>query len=88
MESYEEIFGEEIQCTVTANRAEYGLVRIKVPDSDDHYNYVPALMLTGDAEYRGRDTGTVYEEYSSISNQPYCLLCLNANDGSNIPLGE
>lgn len=88
VESYEEIFGEEIQCTVTANRAEYGLVRIKAPDSDDRYNYVPALMLTGDAEYRGRDTGTVYEQYSSISNQPYYLLCLNANDGSSIPLGE
>lgn len=88
VESYEEIFGEEIQCTVTANRAEYGLVRIKVPDSDDHYSYVPALMLTGNAEYRGRNTGTVYEQYSSISSQPYYLLCLNANDGSNIPLGE
>lgn len=88
VESYEEIFGEEIQCTVTANRAEYGLVRIKVPDTDDHYYYVPALMLIGDAEYRGRDTGAVYERYNEMGNEPYYFLCLNAINGSNIPLGE
>ena len=88
LELYEEDSGEEIYCAVTVSRASYGLVRIKVPDSDDHYYYVPALMLMGDAEYRGRDTGTVYERYSEMSSQPYYFLCVNAINGSNIPLGE
>lgn len=88
LESYAVIFGEEIDCVGTVSRASYGLVRIKVPGSDDHYYYVPALMLTGDAEYRGRDTGTVYERYSEMSSQSYYFLCLNAADGSVIPLGE
>ena len=88
LESYEVIFGEAIDCVGTVSKASYGLVRIKVPDTDDHYYYVPALMLTGDAEYRGRDTGTVYERYSEMDSQPYYFLCLNATDGTTIPLGE
>lgn len=88
LESYAVIFGEAIDCVGTVSKASYGLVRIKVPDSDDHYYYVPALMLTGDTEYRGRDTGTVYERYNEMGNEPYYFLCLNAINGSNIPLGE
>lgn len=89
LEFYEEIIGgEKINCVVTVSGANYGLVRIKAPDSDNHYYYVPALMLLGDVEYRGQDTGTVYERYSDLETDPYYLLCLNAINGSDIALGE
>lgn len=89
LEFYEEIIGgEKINCVVTVSGASYGLVRIKAPDSDAHYYYVPALMLLGDVEYRGQDTGTVYERYSDTENGDYYLLCLNAINGSDIALGE
>lgn len=88
LEDYEDIYDEELICALSISQANYGLVRIKAPDTDDHYYYVPALMLLGDCEYRGKDTGKVYERYSDFVSSPYYFLCINAVNGSNIPLGQ
>ena len=79
--------GEPLDCAVLLTQASYGLARVK---SGDGYRYVPALMLAGDVEYRGRNTGTVYDSVARLAGLPDAtpLLCLNAIDGSVIPLGR
>lgn len=76
---YEEYFGEEILCHVIVRHIEYGLARIMKENTTDSYYYVPALMLRGDIEYCGENTGTAYFDISDQS-----ILCINAVDGSII----
>lgn len=69
---------EEVICTVKITDFDYGLSRVKVPDTDDSYYYVPSFTLKGNVELTGVDTGNLY----SISSVPITLLTLNAVDGS------
>lgn len=81
--------GEKILCKVDLNRAEYGLMRVKVPNTDESYYYVPSLVLAGDIYYVGAETGTVYYELKPENpNQVMPLLALNAIDGSVINLKQ
>lgn len=66
---------------------EYGLTRVKVPDSDDKYYYVPSLALYGTVEYYGEQSGTVYSS-GGEEDQLINLVCLNAIDGSIIELSN
>ena len=87
IELYENDSGEEIGCRITINKLDYGLTRVKVPNTDDSYYYLPGLMLSGYVEYYGKDTGTIYDSSDLMvggMNVPYELLCLNAVDGSVI----
>lgn len=70
-----------VDCKVDINNLEYGLSRVKVPDTDDSYYYVPSLALSGDIQCIIADTGEV-----CLSNENTTLLLLNAVDGSIIPL--
>lgn len=69
---------ENVKCSVNISRVEYGMVRVKVPDSDDGYYYVPAITLKGAAEYIGVETGKVYYQDDSDNT----LLTINAIDGT------
>lgn len=73
--------GTDIDCNVDIDNLEYGLSRVKVPDTDDSYYYVPSLALSGDIQYTISDTGEV-----CFSNENTVLLLINAVDGSFIPL--
>lgn len=77
--------GEKLLCQIALTEAEYGLGRVKVPNSDDHYYYIPVLVLKGIVEYVGANTGTCYytNHYNSGSGVP-ALIWLNAVDGSII----
>lgn len=77
---YLEYVEEELQCTVTISEINYGLSRIKVPNSDDSYYYVPSLALLGFTEYVGKESGTLFYE----SNGQEVLILINAVDGSII----
>lgn len=70
-------------CQATVSDIAYGLSRTKVPGVDNHYYYVPSLVLYGDVEYRDTETGEVY-----FSEENRTFLILNAVDGSVIPLSN
>lgn len=72
--------GVDINCQVDIDNLEYGLPRVKVPDTDDSYYYVPSIALSGDIQYTISDTGEV-----CFRNENTALLLLNAVDGSIIP---
>lgn len=88
IEIYEEEYGEKIICKINITQMDYGLTRVKAPNTDDSYYYVPALMLSGSIEYCGQNTGTVYDSYSQMmgNDELWPLVCLNAIDGSVIEL--
>lgn len=85
IESMEQDFGEEIVCNIDITQLEYGLTRVKVPDTDDCFYYLPAILLSGTINYCGVDTGMVYFSSDEMDNGPIIpLVCMNAVDGSII----
>ena len=77
----QDVFGEDITCKITIKEMRFGLARIKVPNTDYTYYYVPALVLYGAADYYGQYSGTYFEQWS-VDNQD--LVWINAVDGSII----
>lgn len=73
-------YDEDMSCNVEITEYSYGLSRINIPDTDDEYYYVPALMLKGMPEFKGQESGGTY---SFVSNE-MMLICLNAVDGTVI----
>ena len=87
IESLEMDFGEEIICNIDIIKMEYGLTRVKAPNTDDSYYYVPAILLSGTYNYCGVDTGLIYFSSEEMSDGPIVsLVCINAIDGSVIQL--
>ena len=87
IESLEKDFGEEIVCNIDIMQLEYGLTRVKAPNTDDSYYYVPAILLSGTYNYCGVDTGMIYFSSEEMSDGPIVpLVCINAIDGSVIQL--
>lgn len=85
LESMEQDFGEEIVCNIDITQLEYGLTRVKVPDTDDCFYYLPAILLSGTINYCGVDTGMVYFSSDEMDDGPIVpLVCMNAVDGSII----
>lgn len=74
----------KIHGEIKIDHLEYGLVRTKMPENDEGYYYVPAIVLKGQSTYSVEDTGELYSE----SNTDMALLCLNAMDGSVIQLWQ
>lgn len=62
---------------ITIRRMEYGLTRVKVPNTDEQYYYVPGVTFWGSNEIV-TDTGELWFN----SENDYVLLILNAIDGS------
>lgn len=71
---------EDVQCNVSVSDFIYGLSRIKVPDTDDSYYYVPSIILKGTAECIGKETGKTYY----LSDEVETFMVINAVDGSLI----
>ncbi len=69
---------EEIGCTVDICECAYQLSRMKVPNIDDHYRYVPSLQIRGYIQIFGKQSGNVYY----ASDKPEILITLNSIDGS------
>lgn len=72
---------QKFDCKVDINNMEYGLTRVKVPNTDERYYYVPSISLRGNIEYSIAGTGEL-----CFRNENVPLLLLNALDGSVIPL--
>lgn len=70
---------QDVGCTVNVMNMDMNLTRVKVPNSDESYYYIPALTLVGNIEYYGKDNGTVYYCAENVT-----LLVMNAVDGSII----
>lgn len=75
---------EKITGVVTISDAIYGLTRVKVPNTDESYYYVPAISFLGAVELYGETSGDLYYE----SKEPEPLLVLNAVDGTIINLAN
>ena len=75
--------GTNCTCTVSITQFEYGLTRVKAPNTDESYYYIPAGMFLGNVEYCIQDTGETFYYRENIP-----LLMLNAVDGSVIPLAN
>ena len=69
----------DVQCVLSVNDVKYSLARIRVPNTDASYYYVPALTIFGNAEFKNIATGETY-----FSNEDLLLLTLNAVDGTVI----
>ena len=78
--AYAGMVDEITQCVVDINSLEYNLIRVKVPDTDESYYYVPGIVLSGNVSFVGSETGTIYYQ----SETPEILLVLNGIDGSII----
>lgn len=70
---------KNIRCVVNIRKAKYALARIRVPDTDANYYYVPSLSLYGDAEFYNKTTDDFYFSYQDMT-----FLSLNAIDGTII----
>lgn len=68
-------------CRVKINGLEYNLVRVKKPNTDAVYYYVPGIILYGSIEYYDRETE---ELICFLEQKP--LLAMNAVDGSILPI--
>lgn len=71
--------GEKVSCVAEINDIDFGLTRVKVPDTDESYYYVPCLLWLADISYLGDKTS---KEYYSAEGQ--VLLIMNAIDGTII----
>lgn len=76
---------EELTCRVDISRADFGMVRVKAPNTDEHYYYVPGIIFHGGAVFIGEETGIEYDT-SSTPGQTRILLILNVIDGSVVPI--
>lgn len=75
--------GLDFNCFVNINKLEYGLSRVKVPNTEDCYYYVPSVVLRGNKEYHLADTDEL-----CFLNEDTTILILNAVDGSIIPIAN
>lgn len=69
----------DVRCMLSVNDVKYSLARIRVPETEASYYYVPALTLFGNAEFQDVETGETY-----FANDDILLLTLNAVDGTVI----
>lgn len=70
---------EQIVCNVTVSEMEYALTRVKVPNTDESYYYIPSIILRGNVEIVGAESETLYSSKTNLE-----LLTLNAVDGTVI----
>ncbi|MDO5401050.1 MAG: DUF6034 family protein [Eubacteriales bacterium] len=73
----------ELGCSVEINGLEYNLVRVKKPNTDASYYFVPGIILSGTIEYYNKAT----DELICCLEQRQ-LLAMNAVDGSIIPISN
>ena len=74
-----------ISCKVTVDNIEVALLRIKAPEKDFVYYYVPALAVYGKTAYFDKATNALLDPvHGADPNQSVVLFQINAVDGSII----
>lgn len=86
IEETEAYSGEKLLCNIKITDAEYGVGRVRVPNTDNNYYYIPVLAFRGTATYISDKTGSVYYDNTPANEdeKPPILLCINAIDGTII----
>lgn len=74
------VLKEPLDTSVIIGNIRYGLLREKVPETDDSYYYLPGIVLYGVVENVGTETQYLYYQ----SDEPYPIVALNAVDGTVI----
>lgn len=74
-----DLLDEEVNCKVNITELERNLTRVKVPNSDESYYYVPAIAFKGSVEYINPISKEVY-----FSSDDVTLVTINAVDGTVI----
>ncbi len=90
LETMEETYGEDFICKINLCQMDYGMLRVKVPNTDESYYYVPGIVIAGTIDYVGKDTGNVYASSGEAIyyDRIVPLVSLNAVDGSIIELSN
>ena len=84
IENLDRVAGEELNYTVRITDLSYNLLRIRVPNTEDAYYYVPGIVLEGYEECTGKESNNLYY----ISNEPQVMIALNAVDGTIVELSN
>ncbi len=71
------LINEEVECRVNIHTLQEGLIRVRIPNCDDHYKYIPGFALYGNIEYIGRDSGKCF-----FSNENVLLTQMDAQTGA------
>lgn len=69
----------DLGCSVSVKHLDYNLIRVKKPNTDNNYYYVPGYLLSGNIEFYNKATGDVF-----CSREDTILLAINAVDGTII----
>ena len=69
-----------VLCNVKITEGSYGLVRTRVKNHEDQYQYVPAYIISGIYELVNTDTGEIYMYKDSAG----IILALNVSNGAII----
>lgn len=69
----------DLGCSVSVKHLDYNLIRVKKPNTDNNYYYVPGYLLSGNIEFYDKATGDVF-----CNREDTILLAINAVDGSII----
>ena len=73
---------DDLDCKVEITKAEYGLGRFLVPNSDQHYYYAPAIIFKGTVNYYDKTTGELMNTLNGGEELLTTLVTINAVDGS------
>lgn len=73
----------DLGCSVSVCEVEYSLMRVKVPDTDERYYYVPGYLFSGNIEFYDKATKDIFCSVEGIN-----LLAINAVDGSIIHISQ
>jgi len=80
--------GEEFICKVRLCDLKCGMIRVKVPDTDESYYYVPGITIYGTIDYYGKSSDTLYGSSGETIGEERVipLIAFNAIDGSIVQL--
>ena len=88
LEQLQETAGEKYLCKIDISKLDYGMLRVKAPNTDESYYYVPGIVLSGSIDYCGAQTGAIYESSGKtiLKDRIVPLVTLNAVDGTIVEL--
>ena len=70
---------ENLKCDVTVNDIHYGMARVRIPDTEASYEYIPAITVRGNSTYIFANGDRM--ETPTVDDQGQNLLTLSALDG-------
>lgn len=73
----------KLECIIEIDKLQFGLIRVKKPNTDESYYYIPGVILNGNVAFYKKNTGELLCCLDEMQ-----LLALNAIDGSVIQLSN